>query len=67
MININAANHSRLIKERHVVHCPRLATNFRTDLNKNLVANASDVLASANRVGQDYLRRYRDLLDEKSL
>jgi len=67
VVNIKPANHSRLVEEWHVVHGPRLTSNFGADLYENLVADASHVLALRDGVREHHLGRHGDLLEQESL
>jgi hypothetical protein len=55
MVDVHAANHSWSIKKRHLVNCPRNATNLCTNLNQYFTDDRSDVLSSAKGAGQDNL------------
>ena len=62
MVNINAADHGRFVKEWHVTDSPRFTSNLGTNLDQNLAADAPDILASGDCIGENYLAWYRQVL-----
>ena len=67
MIDIDAAHHSWLVKEWHLVDGPWLTANLCTDLYQDLRANGPHVLSSADSISKHHLRWYWNRLQEQSL
>ena len=56
MVDVNTAHHSWLVEEWHFADGPWFTTDLGTDLDEDFGADTSDVLASGDSVGKDYLR-----------
>jgi len=66
MVDVDAANHRRLVKERHVADRPWLPTNLGANLDEDLGANGADVLATGDRVGEDDLGGDGQVLEKQT-
>lgn len=67
MEDVHAANHSWLVHEGQIGHCPRDATNLGVDLDEDLVDNGAQVLTLCDGIAQHNLGGHSEFSQKEPL